>query len=432
MTNITINKRPKKIDVNDSKRKANLIFLIKLFLFFSITISITAVISAPASEPKKNKSTLKSGLPLTFGIGLPNFDMATGAYNLTSVGDLYLNIRNKYVKSGPLDGVLTLLVDLPVLSTLQVVHHEYFGHLYRSKEFGGEGEMEIFPPFPYNLLSTKFLNKPAGLAKITKIKVYNKDVEILITAGGIESDLVASSLVKEKYILNYRTENLSLAHSFHRFGALYYILLHSDSGGSIGDGFTGDPFAYRESLTAKYGKNDALSVESIRFHALWLLADPLTLRSLPYIGRYIFDGKMFKFGKTYFMPGTNYYLTPYGEEFDLELSFLYGRKYFLFTPRIGNGVDNFFVGLGFRGRRLVKFKKLYLGANLDAWYLPKYNKGLKEKSMTVGGAIAGQIEYVLSKKMSIESEVGFKTIGFMPGRGFLEEIFFFGGMNYIL
>jgi len=91
--------------------------------------------------------------------------------------------------------------------------------------------------------------------------------------------------------------------------------------------------------------------------------------------------------------------------------------------RYGDGVKKMFGGLGWRGRRIISLANFFhLGGELNGWYEPQYNQGKAETKRVKGGCAALQTEFQFGK-MSLELEGGYKTQGFLPGRGFKEEIF---------
>jgi hypothetical protein len=382
-------------------------------------------------KKKSRKGKIKKGIPLTFALGFPLLDMATGAYTGYSVHQFFSHHSSKlFGKSKILRRLGLFLIDIPILTSVVVIQHEYFGHLYRAREYDIQGKMKINPPFPYNLISTKYIGSPAGLAIMEKAPPH-LDGHIMMVAGGIEANQVASQLVREKYILNYKTKFVSPYYLVSRLGSMYYILLHSH-GSQFQSGIAGDPLAYRLLLNEKYGKKDALKVEDIRLHSLWIMLDFLTIKGIPFVGDLLYDGKMLKLSKkTKFLPGTDYMLTPYGEEFDLQLMFINGHRFFNLTSRIVNGVQGLYGGLSLRGRRLIKSGNAFFGMQIDGWYLPKFNNGKPEVKEIPGGAIAVQAEFFASKNTSLEMEIGRKTDGYMPGRALMSEIFGLVAVNYI-
>lgn len=355
------------------------------------------------------------------GFGGPHIDMYSGAYTTqfgAGLSDYF--IRKHFYGDQPiLNNVVYLLVAVPVASFASVIQHEYFGHGYRCREVGGSSSITLFPPFPYSLLQNK-VSPVAGFATCSGNTSGTLDNDLLSVSGGNEANLIAARIEKERWYTQFKHKQFSTLHYFmSRLGVLTYILFDSDSG-SLGDGYQGDPYSYREKLALKYDRTEAISALSQRLQSLWLLLDPAIYGIGPWEVA----------NKTDFTFTSEFYLGPYGPEFQVDLIFITAEKIITFTPRFSPGIEKTNGGVGFRGRRIIAVSdRLFFGADVDGWYQPKSNNGLAETSMQFGGSAALQLQCVINSTLDLEGWGGYKTPGYLPGRSFDKETFFFAALN---
>jgi hypothetical protein len=364
-------------------------------------------------------SKAAASTPYTIAGSYPLLDMTSGTYDTLALYDL----------TSPFFQTFGSYVDSLWLGTVIIFHHEYFGHGFRAREF----ELDGYP------IVTPFI----GFYVVTD-PIPDADANLLITLGGIESNLHAYRLLRERYLMT-ESQNYIRGASFHRMNAYFYYLIFS--------AFFGDPYSHAEQIDDKYDTNGkATQITRDYIGVLWMTLDPMTLASLPIIGNNMKPGSYLYFGGVKFMYGTNYFMTPYGAEYDLDLCFLIGKSYHQFTGRYGdggkyilggfditqgniqsdysNGMEYAYGGAGWRTRRIVGlFDTLFLGTEINGWYLPEENDGFEENRKKPGYSYALQIETFFNRSISFEVEGGYKTQGYLPGRYFKEEYFAFFGIN---
>lgn len=364
-------------------------------------------------------TNLTFGFPFYGGIGYggPDGDMLTGARNTAAAADfLEYNLAPLVPRDSAklVQYAFVYMITMPIYSYATTLQHEYFGHAYRARQYSFKNDLVMKAPFPYNLF-LEVNPVAAGYVKIFPDRPLTQDEGLIIYASGIEAQNVASRDYRLKILTR---DNPPFYYLFSRLSPFFYILTTSGSG-SLGGDITGDPDAYRFLLEQKYDDNNALPVITMRAQSLWMLADPVLFGIDPW--------KLGEAGKFTF--STNYYLTPYGPEFQLDTIFLLGKKTIVITPRYGHGVEKANGGIGFQGRNLWQWNSFSFGLDADIWIQPKANGGAAEKEYATGGAIALQTQYRITRAADLEMLVGQKSAGFLPGRSLGIETYFFVGLN---
>lgn len=362
---------------------------------------------------------LSASTPYTLAGSYPFLDMTSGAYTTLALYDL----------TSPFTKKLGANVDYMWAASTVILHHEYFGHGYRARE--------------YNLAGYPIVTPVIGFYVVTD-PIPNSDAELLITLGGIESNQHAFRLFRERYLMT-NSSNYLFGAEIHRLNAYFYYLIFSP--------FFGDPYMHAAQIDEKYDTNGrGVQIARDYLGVLWMTLDPITLSVLPVIGNFFERGSYLKIGNAKFMYGTNYFMTPYGGEYDLDLCFLFGKTFHQFTGRYGDGgkyilggldisdgniqadysagMEYVYGGGGWRTRRLVSlFDVIYLGGECNGWYLPEENEGFEEQNHKFGYSYAAQLETMINRSTSFEIEGCHKTQGYLPGRAFKEEYFAFFAFN---
>ncbi|RME90084.1 MAG: hypothetical protein D6767_07400 [Candidatus Hydrogenedentota bacterium] len=347
-------------------------------------------------------------------------DMLSGARNTTYIADLLsypLFIFSAKHTGGYGTYFFHAFVIIPIYSYFKTLQHEYFGHAYRARQYHRKNDLIMKAPFPYNLFIEDNI-AVAGYVKVTFDTLPTYDERLLLDAAGIEANNIAA---KDYRIPMLKGKSLFYNYLISRLSPFGYIL--GDSG-QISGGFEGDPSQYRLALKQKYNDNNALSVVSMRWQSLWYLLDP-------FLWTYVSDAmKPWPIGKELkFTFSTNYYLSPYGPEFQLDFYLIKKKTIWIVTPRYGHGVKYINGGLSVVGRNIIRVSQIGFGMDAHTWYQPKANNGLAETTMSFGGGFALQAEWYFNPTYSLEAMLGYKTAGFLPGRSLDSETYFFIGLN---
>ncbi len=330
------------------------------------------------------------------------------------------------------------LVWLPLNYFAMVVQHEVFGHGYRIRDINHGTSvagytLETPPPFGSGGGATMF--KVGDNLTMTE---YNT-----ICSAGVESTEIMAQLTKLKWLeAGFIDPRQTVLYILGQQDLTLYIgtlkALDEDedlSGHDIHD--------YIQSLNLTYTQSTLTKGRLLNLN--WVnLCDPFTLYSIYSWFHYISSGKESKilmipmWGARY-LPGLRLGLSPFGPEFFLDNYLVRGNTPYYFYVKGGEHAGNTYVGLGLYAPRIFHIKKWAFGLRFDAWRQPqlllspgkvpleeidfdaepdKENplySSAQQHQMKIGAAASGIVFYRASPRYGGELELGYKSVGFLPG-----------------
>ena len=301
------------------------------------------------------------------------------------------------------------------------VQHEIMGHGYRAREAGAE-----INGYHISLslgVSRAYVNKD-------DMAYYDR---LFYHTGGCESSIVYAREAFRQLLLNdysyhyyYYTINLKM------IDEPYYILALTPSVDSYEwNVYSGGGWDIRNFIEFFSEKSDLTREELLheaQKGAYWSLADPSLIMSLFYylkdyliLGRSQVKNPMFRFRGVYFLPFTDFHLSPYGNEYYLGDYLRVNRKLFEVYARWSSGnVDGSGQGFGLYLTNIYSRGDLRFDTGFDIWrqefdirYYEKDDE-LYNKDFT-SGRIYLKGNYQFKKSVSAWGQLGYKGKGFLLG-----------------
>ncbi|NGX34856.1 MAG: hypothetical protein K1060chlam1_01215 [Candidatus Anoxychlamydiales bacterium] len=408
--------------------------IILLFIFLSSILQ---------AEEKNNKSSDNEQVQETKEnyqiMGDLDFSPFSGAQNILTVHESLEKSFGYIFKNKPEKNAIYSLLRIvelgfiwgPLARAEMVVQHEVFGHGYRVRDIGSDRAKvfgyKIDMPPPYG--------DGGGVTKYRFNSNLTSFQEIAISAGGVESTAILASRLKMKWMESLRLDPKK---------ASLYLQSHLDLlnyGYSLKDNFlfadTGhDIESYIFWLNNTY-YDDELKISDLKRAVAVNFLDPMMYYAIGAYFYYIFTGSdikipMITIKNVKFLPNVRLGLAPYGIEYFIENFLSYKNRAIYSYLRVGNHNNNTYFGVGLEYPRLCEFNLNTIGFRADLYHQPKiYSKeamtifeGLqvgytKEEldEMIYGAAFSIIYDRKFSKKsdMSIFTEIGYKTDGFLPG-----------------
>jgi hypothetical protein len=330
-----------------------------------------------------------------------------------------------------------LLGWLPLNYLASVVEHEIFGHGYRIRDINrgriqAKGYSFNVPP-PYG---------PGGAATSYVIgEDFTTTEESAVAIAGVESTAILALLTKFKWLEPRTIDPRQTAlYLINQYDLILYIGSLNTLEESELDGH--DMNSYVKSLNQTYTKN-RLKRSRLRSLSWMNLLDPFTYYSIYSWFRYVSCGKemhipmipVYGYG---YLPGARLGLTPFGPEYFVENFFQKEAQSFYFYLKGGRHAKNNYYGFGFFAPKIWEYGEWNFGFRVDGWAQPKllldpastsildidFDKAPNRESplypyshqheMKIG--LSGS--FILSFHRGIngfETELGWKTKGFLPG-----------------
>jgi len=368
-----------------------------------------------------------------------DFSPYSGAQNILTLHESLEKVFDKVIfhkqEKKAIYGILRILelgfIWSPLARAEMVVQHEVFGHGYRIRDIGSnrvkvEGYQIDMPP-PYG--------QGGGVTRYS----FNTDLtsfqEIAISIAGVEASTILANRLKMKWmeslILDTKKASLYLQSYL---DLTNYILSMEDSFLFPDTGH--DIKSYIYWLNNTYYE-DELKSSDLKEAVIVNFLDPMIYYSIGSFFYYIFTGKdikipMIDIKGVKFLPNFRLGLAPYGPEYFLENFFSYKNRAIYSYLRAGNYNNNTFWGIGLEYPKLYEFNLNTIGFRFDLFHQPKiYSKEAmtifdrvqvgytsEELNHMIYGMAANIIyDRRFSKKsnISIFTEIGYKTEGFIPG-----------------
>ena len=329
---------------------------------------------------------------------------------------------------------------LPLNYLAAVVQHEVFGHGYRIRDVSPAASVTGYgfdapPPYGDGGAFTRY----ETTSKFTTTK------EASVAMGGVEATAILALLTKYKWLeaqmLDPRQAVLYLLGEYDLPLYIGTIKAVSKQGRAIAQGHDLIGYVQAVNLTYTDGRLHTSTLRSVS----WInLADPFTYYSVFAWFYYIYSGKetsipMIPLGICRYLPSVRLGLTPFGPEYFLENFLMWQKKPLYFYFKAGWNGGNTYVGTGFYADKLCTWNRFSFGARVDLWRQPKLllHQGnipflqidFKDKpnhqnplyplsqqhAMHLGVGLSAIFSWRLSPQSGLETELGYKTSGFVPG-----------------
>jgi hypothetical protein len=327
---------------------------------------------------------------------------------------------------------------LPLNYLAIVVEHEIFGHGYRIRDINRgrikvEGYSFNTPP-PYG---------SGGAA--TSYEISNRFTtteETCVAMAGVESTAILALIAKMKWLESGKIDPRQTAlYLLGQYDLILYIGSLKVLDDEEMDGH--DIKAYVESVNQTYTAN---RLKGGRLRSLsWMnLGDAFTYYSIYAWFHYISSGKessipmipVFGYG---YLPGVRLGLAPFGPEYFVENFLLKENRPIYFYAKGGRHAKNNYYGLGMYAPKIWTAGKWAFGLRFDGWRQPKLllqpaSKNIfeinfdeppdpnypiypysQQHAMRFGAAGSVLASFNIDKLSGFETELGYKTLGFLPG-----------------
>lgn len=334
----------------------------------------------------------------------------TSMVNTKTAGAIYFRLMEMYLGWLPLDCLAV------------AVQHELFGHGYRIRDIGHGTYVNSYgfdTPPPYG--------SGGAVTNYTISDSFTSTDDAAVSMAGVESTAILAQNTKLKWLESHWVDPRQTA---------LYVFSQQDLNLYIGtldvvddedlDGHDID--AYVRAVNNTY--TDGTLTASRLSNLSWLcLADPFTFYSVYAWFRYVATGRethipMIHIYGVGYLPTARLGLSPFGPEIFFENYLLKGRNPIYFYLKAGDHANNTYTGFGTYIPKLYIGEKWRFGLRFDAWRQPKlllfpgsetgqlYTSD-QQHNMHVG--LAASIIAGFSKESGFETELGYKSAGFLPG-----------------
>ncbi len=404
------------------------------FLHAEEPLRTPANIEVSDTDIAEDESVVLSSFQFLFD---KNFTPYAGGENLLSVHRSLerLNAHSSLAeREGMLSGVARagelILAWMPMNYVTMVVQHEVFGHGYRIRDLGkGSAEVKRYtfglpPPYGHGGGATHFMytQRPSP-AQVAAISI-----------GGVEATgILAHTLRLDWFKTGRLPAQEALLYLFADKDLSLYIASMSpdDIYGHHNEGH--DIETFLKALNISYYSQGFLTKSKLKSMSKIGYLDPFTYLAVYSWFHYIFSGRqtaipMFSLGPVFYLPSARLGLTPFGPEYIMD-NYLKIKEVptYVYLKR-GHFAKNTYWGAGVLHEALFTRGAHALGICLNVWQQPtllsleKWDEGVVKGRAAVlhhkrmGGSSALIYNYSLfPERLSTHIEVGYKTIGFLPG-----------------
>jgi len=327
---------------------------------------------------------------------------------------------------------------LPLNYLAVVAEHEIFGHGYRIRDIN-RGRIKVKR---YHFETPPPYGEGGGVTIYSVGDKFTTTEESSVAMAGVESTAILAWLAKLKWLESGKIDPRQTA--LYLLGQYDLILYIGSLDVLDDDELDGhDIHAYVQSVNQTYTAS-RLTNGGLRSLCWVNLADAFTYYSMYAWFHYISSGKetsipmipVFGYG---YLPGARLGLTPFGPEYFIENFLLKDHKPIYFYVKGGAHAKNNYYGLGMYAPKIWTVGKFAFGARMDAWRQPKLllqpgSKNIFEVDFDAppdkenplypysmqhdqkfGSAVSALISYKIDHLSGFETELGYKTPGFLPG-----------------
>ncbi len=332
------------------------------------------------------------------------------------------------------------LLDFPLSEVAIVGQHEVFGHALRALEFDcGITGIDINLPGPYG--------KGGGSVYVSRREDLSIDKHILISTGGPESNIVYSQILEKRFLKQGYAEYYELPTYLFNIDIAEFLF------GSAGDlnnpeFRTSDKGVYIIKINSKYlGTETAINSykigsEELRKACKFKLYNPMiSIAMYNYLINYICKGKeelkipMIRIGSVDFFPTTEFHMTPFGNEYYINVYLKTPKNFGNIYARIGDKTFTEFWGLGIAVDNIFQTKYFILDCKVDFWRQPPVTNGqIAEKNASLTNGFNINIDSTTPLKRSefidLRFILGYKTERFLIGKPLSKSLYGGAGINF--
>ncbi len=339
----------------------------------------------------------------------------SGASLMISTYNFYKYLDDRYIPAqNPHDSLRWVIrtanvgVAYALNGYLMVTQHEIFGHGYRTREFGFH---DVSYAIGYYNGATYFY-----LREYNDLNIYKQNA---LNAAGIEANTILSQRIRAPWFntkkIDYRDGISYIINQIEQLQYAYVTTESSSSGNDINN--------YIRGVNSYYNNTTTLSNSKLKSITLLNLLDPALLYSLYGIGAYLFNGTnttplyMLDINGYKYLPTVSTILAPWGPEFQLQ-NFVQNPNQQLIQAHLrGSSNSNITsMGLDVIVSPIWKYKKLLIGNQMSVWRQPNIGAANAASAhLQYGIAEFVNLEYKVTKNVSLLTDLGYKTSGFMPG-----------------
>ncbi len=373
--------------------------------------------SEPVGESIAPEGFAASPAPIKFILDR-YFSPITGAYALNSALHGYMMIDDSLIPSS--EGVTEFTMVLGRIGKYllegilfqwgMVAQHEVFGHGFRAREFH-------LNPIRYRVTPW------SGFTSFGyKFYTLSPSEKIAVSAGGVEGTYILARELRNDWLeRNCMDEREAHVYIQNALDQTFYVLSTRNHRRWPWNDDEHDINSYIKLVNKWYGKA-VLSGANLRRKILMDFLDPYVFFSIYSIGHYFVDGTqgfeypMIPLGPYRYLPGFRISLAPYGPEYQF-INYLQGCDQIIqATIRYGNNAHRQSYGLILDVRQLWTADQLSIDGRLDLWRQPKlFTQHAWSATNKLGGALSFFARYRVNNCLEFIGQLGYKTMGYMPG-----------------
>jgi hypothetical protein len=298
-------------------------------------------------------------------------------------------------------------------SYLTVYQHEVFGHGYRAREFD-------FKHVSYKV------NIASGYTAYSLFD-FNKlhtNQKAALSSGGMEANTILSQQIRSNWFLDQKLDHRdAIFYLKNQMTALNYVY---STAGKKWDTFDGnDVRSYINHVNTWYGATGGpLNLGKLRGQVLWNLLDLPLYNSYYALWQYVVCGDqnvdlfMFDVKGYKYLPSGNLLFAPWGTEFQIQNNIITPKNQFI-TANVRYGSNSFInsFGIDLAIKPILSYKNFEFGNRLFLWRQPHMiiSPSAQGANNRFGIADYVSIDYKWTKNISVISEIGYKTAGFILG-----------------
>jgi hypothetical protein len=318
-----------------------------------------------------------------------------------------------------------LFVEKIFTNVLTTIQHEVFGHGYRLREFGmwAEYYVDLYGGSTYYYKN--------------QYNQLNPNQQAAMNSGGLEAETVLGQQIFNNWLESESIDNRDTVFYYESQTSQIFYVYRTPTNlayASVGN----DIASYIKSVNTWHQNPNAVTIGKMRKNILWDLLDPALYNGIyGALVSYVIQGQlteklyMFELANYKYLPSARTLLAPWGLEYQI--------KNYIKTPkeqtiqvnlRYGNTATKKSYGLDLYINRLWTYKNFTFGNKLSLWNQPKLGmQSALQANNTWGIADYFTLDYQYNQILSLYSEIGYKTSGYIPGNPLEKGIVYALGLN---
>lgn len=330
-----------------------------------------------------------------------------------------------------------------VNDTLMLISHEVNGHGFRVRSIGFcVSDYSVFLLLHGVLGLVTPANSLGGATVYKALPTTTEDDLLGVIAGNEANSVLAQQVVLKNFatgMLDHRVYNLFFKAFTNLLG---YVVLTSESGvAGMGREIGGDITRYQKLMNKKYGKQDMIPLNTLRWGSASFFCNPILYVSVWSFYAHIIQGTQqfsipcLKLGQVCYMPLVRMGLTPFGITYYLEHYLSYQHRTLLISFNAGKSpfYTHPYGGVQVQTHQLCTYQCYSLDVEAHVWRQPKLlftaADTLEDKNYW-GGLIGINNRFKIHPYLSLNADISYKTPGFAEGVVAREGVNFRGGFTW--